>query len=101
MWRDTARTSETVGAVTSGTTNAGSLSATTTTVRRVHQLYLIEADEYVYHAEQRLRWKWSKPVPMTVNEPVRFAIEKNKIYAIGEDGKEYELSLTKKVKKVK
>ena len=99
-WRDTSRASETVGAVTNGTTNGGSVSASTTTVQRVHQLYVIETPDYVYQAEQRLRWRWSKPVPLTVNESMKFAIEKGKIFVIGEDAKEYELTLVKKVKKV-
>ena len=99
-WRDTARTSETVGAVTNGTGSGGSASATTTAVRRVHQLYIIETTDYIYHAEQRLRWRWSNSVPLTVNESMKFAIEKDKIFVIGEDGKEYELSLIKKIKKV-
>jgi pantoate kinase len=37
---------------------------------------------------------------MTVNEAVKVAVENGKSFLIGEDGKEYELSVTKKVKKV-
>jgi hypothetical protein len=36
---------------------------------------------------------------MTVNASVKYALEKDKIYVVGEDGKEYELSVTKKVLK--
>lgn len=90
-WRESERTTETVGAVASG--------AAVAAVRRTYQVFIIEAPEVVYHAEQRLRWRWSKPVPMTVNESVRFAVEKDKVFVIGEDGKEYQLTLTKKVKK--
>ena len=53
--------------------------------------------------------KYSQPLPsglkvpprlaMTVNAPVRFALEKDKLYVVGEDGKEYELKLTKKILK--
>ena len=99
-WRDTARTSERVGSETSGTVSGGSVSGSTVDVRRVSQFYVIETDDFIYQAEQRLRWRWSNSVPLTVNDSVKFAIEKNKLYVIGEDGKEYELSLIKKIKRI-
>ena len=50
-------------------------------------------------AQQRLRWKWSKPANLTVNGPVKVAIEKDKLFLIGEDGKEHEASIVKKILK--
>lgn len=87
-WGDTERVSQYAGSAWS---EGGS-----TAVNRVSQVFLIHTPERWYVASQRLRWRWSKPVPMTVNAPVRFAIEGNKLYAIGEDDKEYELKIEKK-----
>jgi hypothetical protein len=44
-----------------------------------------------------LRWKWSKPANLTVNGPVKFAVEKRKLFVIDEDGKEHEMEIVKKV----
>jgi hypothetical protein len=65
-------------------------------VQRVSQLFVIEAADRWYIASQRLKWRWSKPVPMTVNAPVRVAVDRDKLYVIGEDEKEYELKIEKK-----
>lgn len=61
----------------------------------VETTYIVETPRYRYFGS----WRKTKPVPMTVNAPVQFAIEKDKLYVIGEDSKEYELKLTKKVLK--
>lgn len=44
----------------------------------------------MYTASERLRWRWSKPVDLIVNGPVRFAVEKKKLYLLDEKGKEHE-----------
>jgi hypothetical protein len=57
--------------------------------------YVIQTDTLLYVG----LWRRTKLIPMTVNGPVRFALEKDKLFVIGEDGKEYELKLVKKVLK--
>src|SRR5262249_8281412 len=59
----------------------------------VWQNYVIDVGEYRYIADQRLRWRWSKPVPLIVNDSVQVAIEKNHMFLIGTDGKEYEIDI--------
>jgi TonB family protein len=98
-WRDTDVKVVDRGAVTSGSVVGGSVSASTVRVRTVFQDFVIETSTHVYVARQLLKWRWSKPVPMTVNAPVRFALDKQDIYVIGEDAKEYKLPLVKKVLK--
>lgn len=70
-----------------------------TAVYRVYQTYVIELGDRVYVATERLRWRWSKPADVTVNAPVKVAIEKNKLYLLGEDGKEHEAEIVKKALK--
>ena len=65
-------------------------------VNKVHQTYVIDLGDIVYVARQHLRWKWSKSAELTVNGTVKVAIEKSKLYLIGEDGKEYEADIVKK-----
>ena len=66
-------------------------------VYRVYETFLIEGETHAYLAQERLRWRWSKPANLTVNGPVKFAVEKRKLFAIDEDGKEHEMEIVKKV----
>jgi hypothetical protein len=95
-WSDTERIRVLAGSVFNASGSATTASGSTVPVYRVSETFLIETPDRWYVASQRLRWRWSKPVAMTVNVPVRFAVEKDKIYVIGEDGKEYELTIEKK-----
>jgi hypothetical protein len=78
-WGDTERVSQYVGSVanstatTTGTTTSAYGSAIP--INRVSQLFMIETSDRWYVASQRLKWRWSKPVPMTVNAPSRFAVD--------------------------
>lgn len=66
---------------------------------RVYETFIIEGETYAYVAQERLRWKWSKPANLTVNGPVKYAVEKRKLYVIDEDGKEHEMEIIKRVLK--
>lgn len=56
-------------------------------------LYTIETETTIYE----LHWKSAKPINLTVNGPVKFAIEKNNTaFLIDEDGKERKLGLLRK-----
>src|SRR5713101_1789128 len=68
-----------------------------TAVYRVYETFLIEGETHAYLAQERLRWRWSKPANLTVNGPVKFAVEKRKLFVIDEDGKEHEMEIVKKV----
>jgi hypothetical protein len=82
-------------------TYSGTTIGSQTAVYRVYQTYVIESDSYVYVARERLRWKWSKPANLTINAPIRFAIEKDKMFILDEDGREHEARITKKILKEK
>lgn len=78
-------------------TYQGNTSSSQMAVYRVYQTFLIEGETHAYLAQERLRWKWSKAANLTVNGPVKFAVEKRKLFVIDEDGKEHEMEIVKKV----
>jgi TonB family protein len=63
--------------------------------------YAIDAGDYIYECQEHIKWKWSKPARFTVNGPVQFAIEKDRIYIKSEDGSEHETKIIKKILKTK
>ena len=98
-WRDTERLTKVTGSTSSVVGNTVVTDAT----RSVKQQYVIETADLMIVATQPLKWRWSHPVPMTVNAPMRVLIdsEKRRVLVIGEDGKEYTLDLAKKILKEK
>ena len=78
---------------------SGSSSGMDTPIYRVYENYVIDSGTMVYLAEERLRWRWSKPAHLTVNGPVKFYIDGRKIHILDEDGKEHEASIEKQVLK--
>ena len=78
-------------------TYQGNTNTSQTAVYRVYETFLIEGETHAYLAQERLRWRWSKPANLTVNGPVKFAVEKRKLFVIDEDGKEHEMEIVKKV----
>jgi hypothetical protein len=67
-----------------------------TAVYKVFETFVIEGGQYVYLAQEHLRWRWSKPANVTVNGPIKYAVEKRNLYVIDEDGKEHEMEIVKK-----
>ena len=78
-------------------TYQGNTNSSQTAVYRVYETFFIEGDTYAYLAQERLRWKWSKPANLTVNGPVKYAVEKRNLFVIDEDGKEHEMEIVKKI----
>jgi len=84
-------------ATTSGTNTYGSATGSSTAIYRVYEEYTIQAASLVYVCQEHIKWRWSKPAKVTVNAPIEFAIEKDHIYIKGEDGKEHEAKIVKKI----
>ncbi len=80
-------------------TYSGTTSTSQTAIYKVYQTYVVEGGGYVYVAKERLRWRWSKPANLTVNGPLKYAIEKRKLYLLDEEGKEHEATIVKKILK--
>lgn len=60
-----------------------------------YQIYTIEAGEKVYIGREHLLFPWSKPASVTVGRPVKFAVEKSKLYILDEDDKEHKATITR------
>ena|SRR5579862_3960562 len=78
-------------------TYQGNTNLSQTAIYRVYETFLIEGDQYAYLAQERLRWRWSKPANLTVNGPVKYVVEKRKLIVLDEDGKEHEMEILKKI----
>jgi hypothetical protein len=80
-------------------TYQGQTTSTRRAVYRIYETFMIEGKTHVYVAHQRLKWKWSKPAMLTVNRPVEFEVDKRRLFVIDDEGKEYEMSIVKRVLK--
>lgn len=69
--------------------------ATTTDNYETYQTYTIQGEHKTYVAREHLLFPWSKPANVTVGESVKFAVEKNKLYLLDEDGKEHKATVAK------
>jgi hypothetical protein len=74
----------------------GHTNTSETAIYRTYQTFLIEGETHAYLAEQRLRWHRAG-ANLTVNGPVKFAVEGRKLFVIDEDGKEYETKIVKRI----
>lgn len=88
--------SNTNGSVDSSGNYHGNSSGGETAVYRTFESFVIEGEQYVYLAQERLRWRWSKAANVTVNGAVKYAVEKRKLFVMDEDGKEHEMEIVKK-----
>ena len=78
-------------------TYQGNTASSQRSIYKVYETFLIEGDTYAFVAQERLRWQWSKAANLTVNGPVKYAVEKRKLFVMDEDGKEHEMEIVKKI----
>src|SRR5205823_2048575 len=69
--------------------------STTTENYDTFQVYTIQGDSKTYVARERLNFPWSKPANVTVGEKVKYAVEKNKLYVLDDDGKQHKAGISK------
>ena len=60
--------------------------------------YKIDDGKYIYFASH-LHFRHDPALPVTINDKVKFALEKNKVYLMDEKGKGHELKFEKKALK--
>ena len=76
--------------------DSNSHSTTTTTENYdTYQVFTIDAGQKTYVAREHLFFPWSKPSLATVGEPVKFAVEKNNLFVMGDDGKQHKMGVIK------
>lgn len=95
--RDVTTDSRVVSFYSSGSAVGNTVSGSTVPISVVHAYYVIETADMIYIGSHRLRWRWSKPIDLTINRPVRFAIEKRNMYLQDDEGKEHKLDLVKRI----
>ncbi|MFL6350452.1 MAG: hypothetical protein ACJ74Z_01185 [Bryobacteraceae bacterium] len=59
------------------------------------QVYTIQGDSKTYVARERLLFPWSKPASVVVGEKVKYAIKKNTLYLLDEDGKQHKAGISR------
>jgi len=60
--------------------------------------YTVETSEYTYVAKRTLTSRGDKQLSLTINDPVKFAIERDDFYLQDDKGKEHKLTIEKKTR---
>lgn len=71
------------------------------TLRNDVTLYTIDDGKYLWVVSRRMMKKNDKPLDLTINIPVKFAVEKQDCYLLDDEGKEHKLVVEKKTLKPK
>ena len=69
--------------------------STTTEDYDTFQVYTIQGDTKTYIARERLLFPWSKPANVAVGEKVKYAVQKNALYLLDDDGKQHKAGISK------
>ena len=91
----------TAGTMQSNNTNStyhGNANSNEVAIYRNYLTFSFETDKYLYEARQHVR-KFTKHANLTVNGPVKFAVEKSTVYVIDDGGTEHVMELMKRVLK--
>lgn len=67
----------------------------------VYAYYTIDAGEMLFVAVRHTHAIWDKPLKVTVNAPIKYAIKGRDMYLMDEDGKTHKLSIDQKILKTK
>jgi hypothetical protein len=70
-----------------------------TTLRNDVTFYTIDDGKYVWVVSRHMTKSEDKPLNVTVNAPVKFAIEKKACYLLDEQGEEHRLAVERKILK--
>jgi hypothetical protein len=65
----------------------------------LEEVEVVDGGDKIYVISRLLRYRWNKEANVTVNAPVKFAIEGNHIYLLDDDGREHKAKIIKKTLK--
>jgi len=88
------------GTNTQGHVNSdGTYTAGTSQVSWEHEkfIFTIRGDDMIYVVSHVISFRWSKKVELTVNGPVKYAVEKRDFYLVDENGREFKMKIEKKI----
>lgn len=74
---------------------SGNRTSNTTEEYDNYQVYTIKGKGTTYVAREKLLFPWSKAASVTVGTTLKYSVEKNNIYLLGEDGKQHKASISK------
>ena len=60
---------------------------------------MVDGGDKIYAISRLLKYRWNKEANVTVNGPVKFAIEGNHMYLLDDDGREHKAKIIKKTLK--
>lgn len=63
----------------------------------VYEVVAVKGETHAYLTKRYLRWRWTKRVNLTVGAPVKFGVKGRNLWLIDEDGREFKLSIVKKL----
>jgi len=92
------KTSNTDGTIKDKGNKADYSQTTTSTTKEDYdtfQVYTIQGDTKTYIARERLLFPWSKPANVAVGEKVKYAVQKNALYLLDDDGKQHKAGISK------
>ena len=95
----TTTTTDTQGKAKSGDKYSEQSTATKTQNYDYYAVYAVQAGNIVYTARQHLMFDFSKPANITLGEKLKYAVEKDKLYMIDDNGKEFSAKIVKKALK--
>ena len=78
---------------------SGQSTATQTPNYDNYVTYTIESGNLLYTAKQHLFFPWSKPANVSLGEKFKFAVQKDKLYILDDDGKESSAKIIKQAVK--
>jgi hypothetical protein len=58
-----------------------------------------DGERYVYIVRRSMTSKWDKPIPLTINAPIKFALDGDDMLILDEKGKQHRLAIEKKILK--
>lgn len=74
---------------------SGNSTSRTTDDYDTFQVYTIKAGGTTYVAREKLLFPWSKPASVTVGAELKYAVERNTLYLLGDDGKQHKASISR------
>ncbi len=99
-WRDANQTiAATNAGIVTGTSFSGCTIAPGGGSSLGDQVCAIETADAYYFARRPFGFRGRDAVSVSVDKPVRFAVDKSTVYVIGDDGKEHKFELVKKIQK--
>jgi hypothetical protein len=65
----------------------------------LEEVEVVDSGDKIYVISRFLKYRWNKQVNVTVNAPIKFAVDGDHMYLLDDDGHEYKTKIVKKTLK--